>query len=180
MCRRGAGSLHRCGGPRLSCPQGHPRHTLAGLRPVAVTGRHICRRGLLGGLPGGHTSDVRARGGVPAPRTGNRRRTQGDVLLRGQGRSPDRPAPRADRLGGAGVRRAPTRGSLEGLVRRPQLPLRACPEGALPPVRPGRRGGPGPGGRTRGRRGDRPGVAVLRAPGPAPGDPGGQLAGQSR
>ena len=57
-------------------------------------------------------------------RRGHRRRHEGDVRLRGQGRPPPRPAPRADGVGRAGVRRAPPADAVEGLVRRAELPLR--------------------------------------------------------
>ena len=64
------------------------------------------------------SADARGPRRVPARRRGHRRRHQGDVRLRRQGRPPRRPAPGADGLGVPGVRPAPPADAVEGVVRR--------------------------------------------------------------
>ena len=71
----------------------------------------------------------------------HRRRAQGDVRLRRQGRPAARAARRRHRVGRAGVRAAPAGHAVEGLVRRAELPLRAAAEGPVPPALAGRRRG---------------------------------------
>ena len=130
-----------------------------------------CRRSRLGGralialvraargalrLRACRVADVRGHRGVPAGRRVDRRRPQGDVRLRRQGRPAPRAASRGHRVGGAGVRRAPSAHAVEGLVRRPELPLRAAPGGPVPPAPPAGRGGDRHRRPRRRRRGHRP------------------------
>ena len=71
-----------------------------------------------GRLRPGPDADVRGDRGVPAGRRGHRRRPQGDVRLRRQGRPPHRAAPRGHGVGRPGLRPAPPADAVEGLVRR--------------------------------------------------------------
>ena len=127
-----SGSLaHRARTTVLPRPEGHPGRPAARIGPVGGAARR-CSREMADRLRlrADPVADVRGPRRVPAPRRGHRRRHQGDVRLRGQGRPPHRPAPRGHRLGGAGLRRAPPDHAVEGLVRHAGLPLRAAPGGA--------------------------------------------------
>ena len=67
--------------------------------------------------------------GVFQPRgRGHRRRPQGDVRLRRQGRPAHRAASRGHRVGGAGLRRAPPDHAVEGLVRRARASATSAPQ----------------------------------------------------
>ena len=108
--------------------------------------------------------------GVFTPaRRGHRRRHQGDVRLRRQGRPPRRAAPRADGERVPGVRRAPPADAVEGLVLGPELPLREAAARPVPPVRPGRHRGARRRRPVPRRRGHRARLGVLPAARPAPG-----------
>ncbi len=127
---------------------------------MALVATFAARAGELRLRPRPH-ADLRAPRGVPAGGGVHRRRPQGDVRLRGQGRSPHRAAARGHRAGRARLRAAPPAGAVEGLVRRAALPLRAPAEGPLPPALAGRRRGARrrrPRGR---RRGDRARARLL-------------------
>ncbi len=96
-------------------------------------------------LPGAPGPDLRGHG---AFREGHgldlRHRHEGDVHLHRQGRPVPDPATRIYAVGRSGHRRAPARpaaGPHALLLHGPDVPLRQAPEGALPPVPPGRHRG---------------------------------------
>ena len=122
--------------------------------------------------------DLRAPRGVPAGGGVHRRRPQGDVRVRGQGRAPHRATPGGHRAGGPELRAAPAADSVEGLVRRTALPLRAPTEGPLPPALAGGRGGARRRGRRCRRRGDRARARVLPRTWSHPTDADAQLDGR--
>ena len=142
--RGGPTPLHQ---PRPSCPSSgprrHPRHRCRPSRERWEALVAIVRRRWPSGPASAWSSRPMFEDLGVFQRVGERTDivTQGDVRLRGQGRPPRRPAPRGHRAGGAGLRRAPPDRAVEGLVRRPRLPLRAPAGRPLPPAPPGRRRG---------------------------------------
>ena len=113
----------------------------------------------------GELDPAAARGhrGLQPGRRGHRRREQGDVRVHRQGRPARRPAARADGQRVPGVRPAPADHAVEGVVRRPELPLREAPARPLPPVRPGRHRGARRRRPVPRRRGHRPRLATSTA-----------------
>ena len=126
---------------KFRAPDRHPRRPAARVGAVAARSCDVRRAGRALRLRPGRHADLRAHRGVPAGGGVHRRRQQGDVRLRRQGRAPPRAAARGHRVGRAGVRAAPPDGAVEGLVRRAELPLRAPAEGPVPPALAARRRG---------------------------------------
>ena len=75
---------------------------------------------------------------------------------------------------------APPDDAVEGVVRRPELPLREAAARPLPAVRPGRHRGARRRRPVPRRRGHRPRLALLRRARPAPGDAAAELARRAR
>ena len=94
---------------RLSRAQRHARRAPARVGPLAGARRGVRDAGPPGRLRPARHADLRARRGRAEARLDHRRRAQGDVRLRRQGRPATRVARRRHRVGRAGVRAAPAR-----------------------------------------------------------------------
>ena len=147
---------------------------------MAPLRRGLRRRRRGGRLPASRAAARRGPRRVPADRDGHRRRQQGDVRLRRQGRPPRRPPSRADGVDLPGLRPAPPGAAVEGVVRGAAVPLREAPARPLPAVRPGRRRGARRGRPAPRRGGHRPRLALLRGARPAAGHAAAELARRTR
>ena len=133
---------HRNAQPHPGHP-GHFRRRAAQVRPRPRDLRP-CPQALL--LPARRHPGVRSDGRVrPLDGRDQRRRLEGDVHVRGQGRRPDHAAPRIHRRH---LPRLYHRGlaaicAAQARHQRPGVPLRAPAKGPLPPVPPARRRDPG-------------------------------------
>ena len=117
--RPAPGGSSLAGHVRVPRPHRHARRAAAGVGALAGADRHVRRRGRAVRVRAGARPAVRGHRGLPAARRRHRRRPQGDVRLPRQGRPPHGAAARGHRLGGPGVRAAPTAHAVEGLVRHP-------------------------------------------------------------
>ena len=160
------GSLGGRGSAVVPRPGGHSRHPAAGVGAAAPAGGRIRRSGRTQWLRAAGIAHLRGRWRVQALGPGQRDSDQGAVRVLRQGRpSPaSGPSARADGQRVPGVRRTSTDASVEDLVLRPPVPLRASSGRPLPAVRAGRGGDPRHRRPPRRRGGDQPGSALLRGP----------------